>query len=188
MQCWVCALFLPEVRLQLAAVTLAEELNFTRAAERLRITQPTLSKQISELESQIGFVGFMRSQRHVELTEAGQVFIRGCRYALAILKKAIRLAKSTHDGVEPLITIGHSPYIDPSKSIRCGTEMLRGSLSQPFSVRARSRRVEPGRSYCSRSRPICLVHADQRRKDFELSNHWLSLRHASYGGTERPKF
>jgi predicted transcriptional regulator len=188
MQCWVCALFLPEVRLQLAAVTLAEEMNFTRAAKRLRITQPAPSKQISELESQIGFVVFKRSQRHVELTEADQVFIRGCRYALAILEKTIRLAKSTHDGVEPLITIGHSPYIDPSKSIRCGTEMLRGSLSQPFSVRARSRRVEPGGSSCSHPRPICLVRADQRRKDLERSDHWLSLSRASYGGTERPKF
>ena len=113
MQCWVCAMFLPEVRLQLAAVTLAEELNFTRAAERLKITQPALSKQISELESQVGFVVFQRSHRHVELTDAGQVFIRGCRDALAILEKAIRLARSTHDEVEPVITIGHSPYVDP---------------------------------------------------------------------------
>ena len=55
MQCCVRALFLPEIRLQLAAVNLAEELNFTRAAERLRITQPALSKQISDLESQVGF-------------------------------------------------------------------------------------------------------------------------------------
>ena len=69
MQCCVCALFLPEIRLQLAAVNLAEELNFTRAAERLRITQPALSKQISDLESQVGFLIFQRSQRRVELTD-----------------------------------------------------------------------------------------------------------------------
>jgi DNA-binding transcriptional LysR family regulator len=49
-----------------------------------------------------------------ELTESGEVFIRGCRDALAILEKAIRLAKATHDEVEPVITIGHSPYLDPS--------------------------------------------------------------------------
>ena len=108
------ALFLPEIRLQLAAVTLAEELNFTRAAERLRITQPALSKQISDLESQVGFVIFQRSQRRVELTDAGQVFIRGCRDALAILERSVRTGKSAQDEMEPLITIGHSPYVDPS--------------------------------------------------------------------------
>src|ERR1700761_6920021 len=114
MLCRSCStLSLPDIRHQVAAVTLAEELNFTRAAERLKITQPALSKQISELESQVGFVIFQRNQRRVELSDAGQVFIRGCRDALAILEKAIRLAKGTHDEVEPLITIGHSPYVDP---------------------------------------------------------------------------
>lgn len=67
----------PEVRLQLAAITLAEELNFTRAADRLKITQPALSKQIAELENRIGFAVFKRDQKRVELTESGQVFIRG---------------------------------------------------------------------------------------------------------------
>ena len=86
MQCWVRALFLPEIRLQLAAVTLAEELNFTRAAERLRITQPALSKQVFDLESQVGFVIFQRSQRRVELTDAGQVFIRGRIKDLIIIR------------------------------------------------------------------------------------------------------
>jgi len=42
-------LSLPGIRLQIAAVTLAEEFNFTRTAERLRITQPALSMQIAEL-------------------------------------------------------------------------------------------------------------------------------------------
>jgi len=104
----------PEVRLQIAALTLAEELNFTRAADRLKITQPALSKQIAELENRIGFAVFKRNQKRVELTDAGQVFIRGCRDSFAILEKSVVLARATHDEVQPLITIGHSPYADPA--------------------------------------------------------------------------
>lgn len=107
-------LSLPEIRLQIAAITLAEELNFTRTAERLRITQPALSKQIAELENRLGFAVFTRQQKRVELTQAGQVFVRGCKDAHAILEKAVRLAKATHDEVRPVITIGHSPYADPA--------------------------------------------------------------------------
>jgi LysR family transcriptional regulator, benzoate and cis,cis-muconate-responsive activator of ben and cat genes len=104
----------PDVRLQLAAVTLAEELSFTRAAERLKITQPALSKQIVELEGRIGFAVFKRDQKRVQLTDAGQVFVKGCRDALAILEKSVRLARATYDEVQPVVTIGHGPYIDPS--------------------------------------------------------------------------
>jgi DNA-binding transcriptional LysR family regulator len=104
----------PEVRLQLAATTLADELNFTRAAERLKITQPALSKQIAELERGLGFVVFKRDQKRVELTEPGQVFVRGCKDAAAILQKAVLLARASHDEVRPVITFGHSPYIDPA--------------------------------------------------------------------------
>ena len=107
-------LSLPEIRLQVAAVTLAEELNFTRAADRLKITQPALSKQIADLEHRIGFAVFKRNQKRVELTDAGQVLIRGCRDAFAILEKSVRLARATHDEVQPLITVGHSPYVDPA--------------------------------------------------------------------------
>jgi DNA-binding transcriptional LysR family regulator len=114
MQCWDSLLSPPEIRHQLAAITLAEELNFTRAAERLNITQPALSKQIAELENRLGFAVFKRDQKHVELTDAGQVFIRGCRDASAILEKSILLARATHDDVQPLIRVGHSPYIDPA--------------------------------------------------------------------------
>lgn len=104
----------PEIRLQLAALTLAEELNFTRAADRLHITQPALSKQIAELESRLGFPVFRRGQKRIELTEAGQVLIRGCRDAFAIVEKAILLARSAQDSIQPLVTIGHSPYVDPA--------------------------------------------------------------------------
>src|ERR1700733_12028951 len=75
---------LPDIRLLIAAITVADELNFTRAAERLKITQPALSKQIAGLESRVGFIIFKRNQKRVELTDAGQVFIRGSKDALAI--------------------------------------------------------------------------------------------------------
>ena len=104
---------LVDIRLQLAAVTLAEEMNFTRAAERLRITQPALSKQIAELESRLGFAVFERDQKHVELTEAGQVFVRGCKDSLAILEKAVRTARATQEEIQPVVTIGHTPYVCP---------------------------------------------------------------------------
>jgi LysR family transcriptional regulator, benzoate and cis,cis-muconate-responsive activator of ben and cat genes len=107
-------LFLPvETRLQLAAIILADELSFTRAADRLKITQPALSKRIAELESRVGFIIFKRNQRAVELTDSGQIFVRGCKDASAVLEKALRQARSTHDEVHPVLTVGHSPYVDP---------------------------------------------------------------------------
>ncbi len=104
----------PDGRHQRAAIILAEELNFTRAADRLRITQSALSRQIVELEDQVGFTVFKRNQKRVELTESGQVFIRGCMDAQALLDKALRIAKTTQDSVQPHLTVGHSPYADPA--------------------------------------------------------------------------
>lgn len=106
--------FLVEMRLQIAAITLAEELNFTRAADRLKISQPALSKQIAELENILGVPAFDRNQRKVELTEAGQVFVRGCKDSMALLEKAARLARATKEEALPVLTVGHSPYADPA--------------------------------------------------------------------------
>jgi len=102
-----------DIRFQNAALTLADELNFTRAAERLSITQPALSKQISDLEEQLGFKVFERTQRQVNLTDAGQVFIGGCRDAHIILERAIRAAKAAKNDTVPVVTIGLCPYADP---------------------------------------------------------------------------
>ena len=98
----------------MAVITLAEELNFTRAADRLKITQPALSKQIAELESRVGVIIFKRNQKKVEITDAGQVLVIGFRDAMALLEKAVRLARTTNDEIHPVVAIGHSPCGDAS--------------------------------------------------------------------------
>src|SRR5258708_20101223 len=63
-------------------VAVAEESSLGRAAHRLHVSQPALSKQISELENELGLKLFTRHSRGVQLTEAGRVFLLGGRRAL----------------------------------------------------------------------------------------------------------
>jgi DNA-binding transcriptional LysR family regulator len=74
-------------------VAVAEELNFGRAAERLGIAAPALSRAIAQLEAQLGVRLFDRSTRHVELTDAGIVLLDQVRPALAALDAAARRAQ-----------------------------------------------------------------------------------------------
>jgi DNA-binding transcriptional LysR family regulator len=104
-----------EVRHLQAVVVLAEELNFTRAAYRLHITQSALSRQITELEVQYRFRLFTRNNRRVvrvELTDAGRVFVEEARSSLLHIERAIHLARAAHDGAENVLTIGHSHDAD----------------------------------------------------------------------------
>lgn len=104
---------LPEIRLLHAAITLAEELNFSRAAERLHLTQPALSKQLYELEGQLGFPLFERNHQKVDLTNAGRAFIEEAREALSHVERAVQVAQATFNGAEEVLNIGKSPYGDP---------------------------------------------------------------------------
>jgi DNA-binding transcriptional LysR family regulator len=87
-------------------VAVAEELNFSRAAERLRITQPPLSLQIQNLEKELGFPLFYRNNRQVELTNAGKQFLDEVRKIFDHLDRAIQNAKRTHHGELGTLNIG----------------------------------------------------------------------------------
>jgi DNA-binding transcriptional LysR family regulator len=104
---------IPEIRLLQAAIALAEDLNFTRAAERLHIGQSTLSKQICELEGQLGFRLFERNHQRVDLTDAGRVFVEEAREAVLRAERAVLAAKATFSGADEILNIGKSPHGDP---------------------------------------------------------------------------
>ncbi|HWD20104.1 MAG TPA: LysR substrate-binding domain-containing protein [Verrucomicrobiae bacterium] len=71
----------------------AAELNFTRAAVRLRVAQPALSRQIRQLEDELGVALLLRSSRGVQLTEAGRAFLAEARSLLAQSEQAMRVAR-----------------------------------------------------------------------------------------------
>ncbi len=87
-------------------VTLAEELHFGRAAERLHIAQPPLSQQIRQLEIELGFDLFHRTKRKVQLTEAGLVFLEEAQQILKQLEQAIQIGRQTSRGEIGQLAIG----------------------------------------------------------------------------------
>lgn len=92
-------------------VAVAEELSFTRAAERLNIAQPPLSQQIRRLEARLGVTLLRRSKRRVELTEAGRVFLRQAYQAIQSLEEGILLAQRADRGEIGRLAVGILVYI-----------------------------------------------------------------------------
>ncbi|ATP29708.1 LysR family transcriptional regulator [Chromobacterium violaceum] len=87
-------------------LAVAEELHFTRAAERLHIGQPPLSQQIQALEAELGAPLFRRHQRKVELTAAGQQLLPRARQILADSAAAAAAVRRAADGETGELRIG----------------------------------------------------------------------------------
>ncbi len=98
---------LPEIRLLQAAIAVAEDLHFSRAADRLNMSQSTLSKQILKLEHDIGFRLFEHNHQAAELTDAGRVFIAEAREVVAHAERAILSARAIADGPVEVLNIGN---------------------------------------------------------------------------------
>ena len=88
----------------------AEELSFSRAAERLRVAQPALSRAVKELEEILGVELLARTKRTVALTPAGAVLLSESRLLLQRLDEATRRVKRTAAGEEGELRLG---YIGP---------------------------------------------------------------------------
>jgi DNA-binding transcriptional LysR family regulator len=95
-----------ELRLLKHFIAVAEELHFARAASRLHLTQPALSKQIQQLEEALGFPLFYRTKQRVELLDAGHVLLDEARRILRQAENAVESARRTHNGQSGRLVIG----------------------------------------------------------------------------------
>jgi DNA-binding transcriptional LysR family regulator len=89
-----------------AFIVVAEELHFGRAAERLNMTQPPLSRQIQKLERAVGVRLFERDNRKVELTTAGRTFLAEARRLLALASGALEQVQRIQAGSAGTVRIG----------------------------------------------------------------------------------
>ncbi|GCE29095.1 LysR family transcriptional regulator [Dictyobacter alpinus] len=87
-------------------VVVAEELNFSRAAERLQMAQPPLSQQIRQLEQELGVQLLERNKHSVQLTEAGKVFLADAQRLLQQVEQAITNVQQAQRGQVGQLKIG----------------------------------------------------------------------------------
>jgi DNA-binding transcriptional LysR family regulator len=92
-----------------AFVVLAEELNFTQAADRLHHTQATLNKQITDLEVEFRCRLFTRDKAGVRLTNAARVVVKEVRSALLDMERAFERARAAQERSNSVLTIERSP-------------------------------------------------------------------------------
>ncbi|HVS77009.1 MAG TPA: LysR family transcriptional regulator [Steroidobacteraceae bacterium] len=87
-------------------LAVAEELNFTRAAERLGISQPPLTQQIKALEAELGVTLLDRSAYRIELTDAGRIFAAEAARILGDARSAVQAARRAAAGATGRVRVG----------------------------------------------------------------------------------
>ncbi len=92
-------------------LAVAREENFTRAAEQLHVTQPTLSRQIADLEEELGVKLFTRSNHNILLTEDGMLLKRRAQEILSLADKTRRDFLSKEENLEGTVTIGSGEFL-----------------------------------------------------------------------------
>jgi DNA-binding transcriptional LysR family regulator len=92
-------------------VAVAETENVSRAALKLHISQPALSRQIRDLEEELGFSLLERGAKSVRLTEAGRVFLSESRAVLVRVEEAVKAARTVATGTDGELHIGYAPTL-----------------------------------------------------------------------------
>jgi DNA-binding transcriptional LysR family regulator len=90
-------------------VAVAEEQNVTRAAVRLRVSQPPLSRQIHDLEDELGVSLFSRGAKSLRLTEEGRLFLNEARSVIQRADDAVRAVRAMAGGAAGELVLGYAP-------------------------------------------------------------------------------
>ena len=90
-------------------VAVAEALNFTKAAEQLRLAQPSLTRQIANLEAEIGVQLLNRTKHRVTLTEEGRVFLIDAKRILALAFESVEAVQRLSRGETGQLNVGYVP-------------------------------------------------------------------------------
>lgn len=90
-------------------IVLSEELHFNRAAKRLHLSQPPLTRQIRQLEEELGVALLVRTTRKVELTDAGRALADEARQIMARITHASGLATQADRGMAGQLVLGYTP-------------------------------------------------------------------------------
>ncbi|MDP3071400.1 MAG: LysR substrate-binding domain-containing protein [Opitutaceae bacterium] len=120
-------------------VAVAEEENVTRAAARLNVSQPPLSRQIRDLEEELGVALLERGANSLQLTEAGRVFLGEARAVLQRATEAVHAARAAAAGDIGELHIGYSP--SPTANIL--PEVLRAFRKRAPRVRVNLHDLKP---------------------------------------------
>lgn len=102
-----------EAKLLESVIAVAEELSFSRAARKERLSQPTITRNISIIEKKLGTELFERNHKHVNVTDAGRTFVEHARLSVLHRRRAFEAARAVAQNAEMLLNIGKSPYADP---------------------------------------------------------------------------
>jgi len=102
-----------ETKFMESAIALSEELHFTRAARKMGISQPMLTKNIQDLEFNLGGQIFERHRKLVALNDAGRAYIEQARLSLLHAERAFQAARAVMQNSDVLLSVGRSPYADP---------------------------------------------------------------------------
>lgn len=100
-----------ELRVLNYFLAIAREESFTRAAEQLHLTQPTLSRQIAQLEEELGVKLFVRSNHNIILTEDGMILKRRAQEILSLADKTKRDFLHRDENLEGIISIGSGEFL-----------------------------------------------------------------------------
>lgn len=92
-------------------IAVAEGENVSRAALKLHVSQPALSRQVHDLEREIGFGLFERGAKSLRLTEAGRVFLSEARAVIERAEEAVRNARAVAEGIRGEIHVGYAPSL-----------------------------------------------------------------------------